>query len=175
MDGARGGVSVVKLVEGVERVENTFVGVGEVELVGAVEVEEEGIGLVLEILFDLIDGDAVGGGERAADKHWSAVADEAGDGGVFESGAAYVFEGGVDTVAKVLGRIDEGAVEVEYEELEALDRNLAKDVDHGSSVGGARVQGTGFREQGTGNREQGTGNREQGREPVPGALAGLPG
>jgi len=52
MDGARGvGIGVVKgdveLMEGVERIEDAFVGVGEVELVVAIVFEEEGVGEVL--------------------------------------------------------------------------------------------------------------------------------
>jgi hypothetical protein len=82
-------------------------------------------------------------------------------------GAAELLQRGVDAVAEVLRRIDEGAVEVEDEKLEALDRNRSKDVDHDSSVtrgqgSGVRDQGSGFRSQGTEKREKGTGNREQG-------------
>jgi hypothetical protein len=128
------GVGVVEGMEGMERVEDSFVGVGEVEFMSAVVVEKEGVGLVLELGVDLLDWDVVGGGEGAAEEHRCTVADEAGYGGIIESGAADVLEGGVDAVAEILGRIDEGAVEVEYEEFQAVDGDGAEDVDHGFSV-----------------------------------------
>jgi hypothetical protein len=124
----------VELVEGMERVEDAFIGVGEVELVSAVIVEEESVGLGMEFGVDVVGVDAVGRRERAADEHRRSIANKAGDKGIFKAGSAGVDEGCVDAVAEILRRIDEGAIKVEDEQPESLDRDRVKDVDHGSSV-----------------------------------------
>ena len=92
----------MECTEGLERLENAFVSVGEVELVGAVVIKKEGVGEGLEIAVDLVDRDAVGCGKRAADEHGRSIANESGDGGVSEWGAANVGEGCVDAVAEIL-------------------------------------------------------------------------
>jgi len=162
--GRGGGIGGVELVKSVEGVEDAFIGVGEVELVGTIVVEEKFVGAGLQSCVDLVDQNAVGCREGAAKEHGRAVADETGDDRVFKVGAADVLEGGVDAVAEILSRIDEGAVEIEDEKPEALDRDRAKDVDHDSSVGGARVQGPGGR--GSAIGEQGTGEGACSLRPV---------
>jgi hypothetical protein len=57
---------------------------------------------------------------------------------ILKRAAANVGKGGVDAVAEVLSRIDEGAVKVEDKQFEALDWDWSKDVDHGSSVAGKK-------------------------------------
>jgi hypothetical protein len=97
--------------DGLERVDSAGVDVGEVKLVGAVVIEEEGDGVVEVGLLD-----AVGVAEGATDEHGGSVADVAGDDGVGEGGAVKVGQGGVDGVAEVLAGVDEGSIEVEDEE-----------------------------------------------------------
>ena len=99
--------------DGFEGFDGAGVDVGVVELVDAVVAEEEGEGLV-DVLF-VVD---VAGGvtERAADEHGDAIADVAGNDGLWELGFAEVGEGGVDGVAEVDAGVDEGAIKIEDDE-----------------------------------------------------------
>ena len=101
----------VGVADGFEDFDYSGVDVGEVELVGAVEVEEEGKSLIEKGFFD-----GVWVAQGSADEHRGSVADVGGDDGVGERGAVEVGEGGVDGVAEVLAGVDEGSVEIEDEE-----------------------------------------------------------
>jgi carbonic anhydrase len=82
--------------------------------VDAVVVEEEGEGF--GYVFFVVDV-SLGVTEGAANEQGGAVADVAGDDGFGEFGFAEVGEGGVDGVAEIDAGVDQGAVEVEDEEL----------------------------------------------------------
>ena len=79
----------------------------------AVEIEEEGdgfvdVGFIVEVAFGVSEG--------SADEHGGAVAEVAGDDVLGELRFVEVGEGGVDGVAEIDSRVDEGAVEVEDDE-----------------------------------------------------------
>jgi carbonic anhydrase len=99
--------------DGFEGFEDAGVDVGVVELVDAVVVEEkcERFGYIL-----LVGGVAFGVPDGAADQHGGPVADVARDDGFGEGGLAEMGEGGVDGVAEIDARVDEGAVEIEDDE-----------------------------------------------------------
>ena len=124
---------VVHGAEGFERFKNAVVGVGEVEFVFAVIVEKKVVGRREAFFIDL---GAVAGGERAAHEHRRAVADKACDGCVGQRPQENTVECRVDTVAKILRRVDQRAVEIEDEQLEAFDGEGAENLDHDSSVKG---------------------------------------
>jgi hypothetical protein len=123
----------VNFVQRVEGFEDTFVGVGVVEFVLAIVVEEVLVGFGEEFFGGL---DSVVGGEGAADEHEGSVADVFGDELVGEMGAVEFFEGGIDRVAEVLRGVDESAVEIEDEEFETLHGHRTEDADHEFSVMG---------------------------------------
>ena len=81
-------------VERVECFEDAFVGVGVVEFVLAVVVEEILVGFGEEFFARLM---AVVGGESAADEHESAVADMPGNDLVGEMRTVEIFQCGIDT------------------------------------------------------------------------------
>ena len=74
--------------------------------------------------------------ERTAHEHRRSVADKAGDEWVRQRTEADFVQRSVDAVAQVLCRIDESAVKIEDEQLEALDRDRTKNADHALSVMG---------------------------------------
>lgn len=103
-------------VSGTDRLEgfdDARIDIGEIKLVDAVVVKEEGnhFGYVL-----LIMNVPFGVAESAANEQGSAVADIAGDDGLREFRLAEVGEGGIDGVAKVDAGVNEGAVEIEDDE-----------------------------------------------------------
>jgi hypothetical protein len=96
-----------------ESLEDSGVDKGEVELVDAVVVEEEGKSLgyilfVMDVAFWVAEG--------AADEHGCSVTDVAGDDGFGEFGLAEMGEGGVDGVAEIDPGVDESAVKIEHKE-----------------------------------------------------------
>jgi hypothetical protein len=90
-----------------------------VELVDAVISDEpgEGFGDECIVMWVRLVGDEMGVGEGAADQDGGSVADVAGDDGLRQGGAAIVGEHGVDGVGEIDLGVDEGAVEVEDEEV----------------------------------------------------------
>jgi hypothetical protein len=96
-----------------ESLEDSGVDKGEVELVDAVVVEEEGKSL--GYIFFVV-GVAFGVAEGAAHQHGGSVTDVAGDDGFGEFGLAKMGEGGVDGVAEIDPGVDESAVKIEHKE-----------------------------------------------------------
>ena len=88
---------------------------GEVNFVNAVEVQKErdGFGYIFFVV-----NVAFGIAERTADEHGGTVAEVTRDDLLWQQGFAEVGEHGVDGVGEISARVDEGAVEVEDEELE---------------------------------------------------------
>ena len=113
-----------------ERVEHALVGVGEIELVLAVILQEERVGFGEEILADLVERHVTGQGERAAHEHGRAVADEAGDRGIGQRAQAAFAERCVHAVAEVLRGVNERAVQIEDQQLQLLHGDGAKDANH---------------------------------------------
>ena len=117
-------------MESLERVENSLVGVGEVELVLAIILQKERVGLGEKILIHIARSDVGGQGERTPHEHGCAIADEAGDCGVGQLDKIEFPQRCIHAVAQVLSGIDQRAVEIEDEQLELLDGNRAKDANH---------------------------------------------
>jgi carbonic anhydrase len=100
-------------VDGFEGLEGIGVEEGVVEFVDAVEVQKEGdrfrdIFFVVDIAFGIADG--------ATDEHGGTITDITGDNGFGKFRLAKVSKRGVDGVAEVAARVDEGAVEIEDDE-----------------------------------------------------------
>lgn len=104
--------------DGLEGFHDAGVDVGVVEFVDAIVVEEEGKGF--GYIFFVV-GIAFGIAEGAADEHGGSVADVAGDDGLGEDEFAEVGEGGVDGVAEILARVDEGPIEIEDYEARGIE------------------------------------------------------
>ncbi len=144
---ARGAVG--HAAESGERVQDAVVGAGEVQLVLAIVSEEEAVRGGQFLVVNLIGRNAVLDRQRPPHQHRRAIADKAGDDVVAEAGPSHMLERRIDAVAQIPCRVDEGSIEIEHHELDALDGDGAEDADHASSVK---------------DREQGSGNRDQGSE-----------
>ncbi len=127
----------MQLVQRLERFENSFIGVSEVQLVLAVVLKEERVGPGEDIFVDLVESQAAGQGQRAAHQHGRAVADESGDRRIGQWAQVEFLERRIHAVAKILRRVDQRAVEIEDEQLQPLHGNRAKNMDHVFSLKGA--------------------------------------
>ena len=124
-------------VQRIERFKDAFVGVGVVELVLAVVVEEVLVGFAQKFFAGL---DPIVGGEGAANEGERTIADVCGDEFIGEMRAVEVFECGVDLVAKVLRGVDQGAVEVEDEKFETVHGHRTEDADHEIKCNGTAMR-----------------------------------
>ena len=105
----------MQLVQSLERVENALVGVSEVQLVLAIVLQKERVGLGEQILVHLVRSDVPGQCQRTPHEHGGAVADEAGDHGVGQMDKIEFPQRCIHAVAQVLSGIDQRAVEIEDE------------------------------------------------------------
>ena len=102
---------------------DAIVSVGVVEFVDAVVGEE-----VLErFVYQML---VAGIAERPPDQGGSAVADVGGDAVAGEFGASEVLEHGVDGMDEIEAGVDQGAVEIEDEQLDLVGIEWAVELDH---------------------------------------------
>src|SRR5579859_6789318 len=96
-----------------------------VELVGAVVGEEKFESFFYDFLM-------LGIAERTAYEHGSAVADIGCDHVAGEFGALHELQHRVDGMNKVKARVDQGAIEIEDQELDGCGVEVAGEADHTS-------------------------------------------
>ncbi len=107
------------LVKRVQRLQHAFVGVGEVQFVLAIVVEEELVRFDEQLVAGLL---AVIGGKCFPHQHNHAIADVARDNLVGKARPPELLQGRIHTVAEILRRIDQRAIQIKHQQLQLIHR-----------------------------------------------------